>query len=66
MTVHLSQRESETLGWLAQGKTYWEMGRIMGISRHGVDKRMRVLKEKFGVATEIQVVAEAFRRDLVA
>ncbi len=63
--VRLTPRESETLACLLRGKTYWQIGKAMGISRHGVDKHMRSLREKFGAATSIQVVVEAFRNGLM-
>jgi DNA-binding CsgD family transcriptional regulator len=61
----LTARERETLAWVAKGKTYWEIGAILGVSRSGVDKRMRVMREKFGVSSQMQVVLEGVRLHLI-
>jgi DNA-binding CsgD family transcriptional regulator len=65
MIVHLTRRELETLTWLVKGKTGLEMGEIMGISKHGVAKHMRALRDKLGASTAAGVAVEACRRDLV-
>lgn len=50
----LSPRELECLKWAAQGKSAWEIGRILGISRHTVVSYLDCAKEKLGVRTIIQ------------
>lgn len=50
----LSPRELECLEWAAQGKTAWEIGRILGISRHTVVSYLDTVKEKLGVRTIVQ------------
>jgi len=61
----LTPREIETLEWVASGKTDLEIGKIMGLSEHTIDMRMRVIREKLGACTRAQAVAVAFRRKLV-
>ncbi|WP_315986374.1 LuxR family transcriptional regulator [Bradyrhizobium sp. Bra78] len=55
--VSLSPRELECLEWAAQGKSAWEIGRILGISRHTAATHLDNVKTKFGVRTIIQAVA---------
>ncbi|SDS80953.1 helix-turn-helix transcriptional regulator [Bradyrhizobium canariense] len=55
--VSLSAREFECLEWAAQGKSTWEIGRILGISRHTVATYLENVKTKLGVRTTVQAVA---------
>jgi LuxR family quorum sensing-dependent transcriptional regulator len=63
--VSLSKRESEALQWAAEGKSEWEIGLLMGISEHGVDKHMRATRRKLGTTNRTHAVAEAIRRGLI-
>jgi len=54
--VALSPREIECLKWAAQGKSAWETGRILRISRHTVAFHLDNAKTKFGVRSTIQAV----------
>jgi LuxR family transcriptional activator of conjugal transfer of Ti plasmids len=53
----LSPREAECLQWAAQGKSAWEIGTILGISRHTVATYLENAKAKLGVRTIVQAVA---------
>lgn len=53
----LSPRESECLRWVADGKTDFEVGKILSISARTVRFHIRNAKSKLGVATRIQAVA---------
>lgn len=64
-TIHLTPREHEALQWAAEGKTEWEIGELMGISEHGVDKHMRSAREKLGTRSRVHAVAEAIRLGLI-
>jgi LuxR family transcriptional regulator, activator of conjugal transfer of Ti plasmids len=55
--VSLSPRELECLEWAAQGKSAWETGRILCISRHTVAFHLDNAKMKLGVRTTVQAVA---------
>jgi LuxR family transcriptional activator of conjugal transfer of Ti plasmids len=55
--VSLSTRETECLSWAAQGKSAWEIGAILGISRHTVATYLENAKTKLGVRTIVQAVA---------
>ncbi|MBW7970171.1 LuxR family transcriptional regulator [Bradyrhizobium sp. BR 10289] len=54
--IRLSRREVECLEWAAQGKSSWEIGRILGISRNTVAYYLENAKEKLGVRTIAQAV----------
>jgi LuxR family transcriptional regulator, activator of conjugal transfer of Ti plasmids len=55
--VSLSPREFECLEWTAQGKSAWEIGRILGISRRTAAFHLDNAKAKLGVHSICQAVA---------
>lgn len=55
--VVLSPREFECLEWAAQGKSAWEIGRILGISRRTAAFHLENAKAKLGVRSTCQAVA---------
>jgi LuxR family transcriptional regulator, activator of conjugal transfer of Ti plasmids len=55
--LSLSPREFECLEWTAQGKSAWEIGRILGLSRHTVATYLLNAKTKLDVRTITQAVA---------
>jgi DNA-binding CsgD family transcriptional regulator len=57
----LSPRESECLRWVADGKTDFEVGKILSISPRTVRFHISNAKAKLGVATRIQAVAKRVR-----
>lgn len=58
--VVLSPREFECLEWAAKGKSAWEIGCILGISRHTTTTYLENAKAKLGVRTIVQAVARLF------
>nr|WP_244436991.1 LuxR family transcriptional regulator [Bradyrhizobium japonicum] len=52
--IVLSPRELECLDWASQGKSAWEIGQIIGISKHTVTSYLQSAKEKLGVRTIVQ------------
>jgi LuxR family transcriptional activator of conjugal transfer of Ti plasmids len=56
--VALSPRELECLEWAAQGKSAWEIGRLLNISRRTAAFHLDNAKMKFGVRTICQAVAK--------
>jgi DNA-binding CsgD family transcriptional regulator len=54
----LSPRESECLRWVADGKTDFEVGKILSISPRTVRFHINNAKSKLGVTTRIQAVAK--------
>ena len=55
--IGLSPREFECLEWASQGKSAWEIGCILGISRNTVADYLDNAKQKLGVRTVVQAVA---------
>jgi LuxR family transcriptional activator of conjugal transfer of Ti plasmids len=55
--VSLSPREFECLVWAAQGKSAWEIGRILGITRRTASFHLENAKAKLGVHSICQAVA---------
>ena len=56
----LSHRESEVLGWVAEGKTNSEIGTILGISGRTVQKHLEHVFQKIGVETRTAAAARFF------
>lgn len=54
--VRLSPREWECLEWAAKGKSAWEIGRILGISRRTAAFHLDNAKTKLGVRSICQAV----------
>ncbi|MEY9537921.1 LuxR family transcriptional activator of conjugal transfer of Ti plasmids [Bradyrhizobium diazoefficiens] len=52
--IPLSSREFECLEWASKGKSAWEIGEIIGISRHTAASYLQAAKEKLGVRTIVQ------------
>lgn len=63
--IALSPREFQCLEWSAQGKSAWEIGRILGISRHTVATYLDQAKTKLGVRTIVQAVARLTAHKLI-
>jgi LuxR family transcriptional activator of conjugal transfer of Ti plasmids len=63
--IVLSPREFQCLEWASQGKSAWEIGQILGISRHTATSYLDSAKDKLGVRTVVQAVARlaAAKRD---
>jgi LuxR family transcriptional activator of conjugal transfer of Ti plasmids len=55
--VILSPREFECLEWATQGKSAWDIGRILGISRHTAATYLENAETKLSVRTIVQAVA---------
>lgn len=57
--VHLTPRENECLRWVAQGKTNWEMARILVVSEHAITYHLRNVMGKLQVSSRHQAVRRA-------
>lgn len=62
----LSVRETEVLNWAKQGKTYWEIGCILGISQRTVKYHFASIKSKLDVVSRCHAVAKAMRLGVIA
>jgi LuxR family quorum sensing-dependent transcriptional regulator len=61
----LTAREREVLVWAAQGKSAWEIGEILGITKRTVDEHTQCAFRKLGAANRTQAVAIAIRERLI-
>ncbi|HVJ34897.1 MAG TPA: LuxR family transcriptional regulator [Terriglobia bacterium] len=55
--ITLSEREYECLNWASKGKSAWEIGQILGISRRTAAFHLDNMRAKLGVRTVRQAVA---------
>lgn len=63
--IHLTPRELDSLKWAMEGKTAWEISRIMCCSEATVHFHMANLRRKFKVSTRQQAVVKAIRLGLI-
>ncbi|RXH38244.1 helix-turn-helix transcriptional regulator [Bradyrhizobium zhanjiangense] len=61
--VALSQREISCMRWVAEGKSSWEVGMILGISLNTVNFHIKNAMRKLGATSRIQAIAMAIRLD---
>ncbi len=63
--VGLREREVETLTWAARGKTFGEIGEILGLSKRTVEFHLENARRKLGVATRTQALIKAAAGHLI-
>ena len=63
--VQLTKRERQCIQWTACGKTAWEVGKILGISRATVNFHVQNACRKFGVHTKAQAAVLAAQIGLI-
>lgn len=63
--ITLTAREREVLVWLAQGKSKWVVGEILGISEHAVSFHCRNIFRKLGVSSGRMAVLKAIQLGLI-
>ncbi len=63
--VSLSSRQRDVLRWASEGLTVNDIAERLSISSHTADSHLRAVRQKLGVRTSIQAVAEAFRLGLL-
>lgn len=56
MTVELTDREAEVLGFLAQGLSYKEIAGHMDISAHTVNSHIKMIYKKLRVSSRMQAM----------
>jgi DNA-binding CsgD family transcriptional regulator len=61
----ISARELECLKWIAEGKTAWEAGVILGISERTVRFHLNAAREKLDCQTTTQAVAKVVAQQLI-
>jgi DNA-binding response OmpR family regulator len=63
--VGLREREVEALTWAARGKTFAEIGTILGLSKRTVEFHLENARRKLGVATRTQALVKAATGNLI-
>ncbi len=63
--IHITKREIEVLQWLQQGKSSWEISKILGLSERTVNFHVYNIMEKIEAANRPQMVAIALRLGLI-
>ena len=61
----LTRREIQCIYWIAEGKSDWEIGRILAISYETVAWHVQNAKRKLGVARRVQLPSAAWRRGML-
>ncbi len=61
----LTPREREVLAWAARGKSAWEIGGILSITKRTVDEHVQTAMRKLGALNRTQAVAIALRDRLI-
>lgn len=61
----LTARQIEVLGWVARGKSAWEIGEILQITKRTVDEHVRGIVQKLGTANRTEAVAVALRDRII-
>lgn len=65
-TAHsLTPREQEVMAWVARGKSAWEIGEILHISKRTVDEHVQAAIRKLGAANRTQAVAIALLHRII-
>ena len=62
----LTHRQVEILYWVQEGKTAWEIGRILSLSSRSVDGHLRRIYARLDVRTRLQAVLRAQDLGLLA
>jgi LuxR family quorum sensing-dependent transcriptional regulator len=61
----LTAREIEVLGWVARGKSAWEVGEILNIAKRTVDEHVQTAVRKMGAVNRTHAVALAIRDGII-
>ena len=60
----LSARERETLAWVKEGKSNFEIGKILGIKESTIKTHVESIFEKLGANSKAQAVSLAYKKGL--
>lgn len=58
-TPSITPRQQDCMVLAAQGKTDWDIGKVLGISGVTVHKHLEAIKKRYGVSTRTQLVVRA-------
>jgi DNA-binding CsgD family transcriptional regulator len=59
LSIYLTRRELEVLKWVCNGKSSWEIGKILHISENTVNFHIKNINLKLGTVNRPQMVAKA-------
>lgn len=62
----LTAREIEVMGWVARGKSAWEIGEILHIAKRTVDEHVQTSVRKMGAVNRTHAVALAIRDRIIS
>lgn len=62
----LTARETEVLTWVARGKSAWEIGEILHITKRTVDEHVQTAVRKMGAVNRTHAVALAIRDRVIS
>ncbi|WP_439373266.1 autoinducer binding domain-containing protein [Bradyrhizobium sp. DASA03120] len=63
--VSLSEREKDCLRWVGEGKSSWEIGKILNVSENTVNFHVKNAIRKLGTANRTQGLVKAIRLGLI-
>jgi DNA-binding CsgD family transcriptional regulator len=61
----LTLREAEVLTWVARGKSAWEIGEILRITKRTVDEHVQTAVRKLGASNRTHAVALALGEGII-
>ncbi|PHS19227.1 MAG: hypothetical protein COA86_06105 [Kangiella sp.] len=61
----LTPRELQVIQWIANGKTAWEISKIIGISERTVYFHLNNCKRKLEASTKTQAAVNALRQGII-
>lgn len=61
----LTKRQIQCLQWIAEGKSSWEIGEILGLSEYTVNEHLAAARKRLGVRTTTQAAIQAVLRGFV-
>jgi LuxR family quorum sensing-dependent transcriptional regulator len=64
-TFKLTGRECDVLTWAAQGKSAWEIGKILNITKRTVDEHMQNATRKLGALNRTHAIVIALRNQII-
>ena len=62
----LTERETDVLTWIANGKTAWEIGQLLNLSHRTIEWHVQRVLVKLDTANTTQAVANALRNHWIA
>lgn len=64
-SLQLSRRQHEVAYWVSQGKTNWEISRLVGIKERTVHRHLEILRKKLEVRNRAEMLAKIYKYHLL-